>query len=62
LVAERTANGPFADIYDFVRRVDPMILNKRTIEALIKAGAFDSLNVPRKGLTLVIDRDDRSHP
>ena len=39
IVAERTANGPFADIYDFCQRVDPLVLNKRTVESLIKAGA-----------------------
>jgi len=55
IVQERTENGPFADVYDFVRRVDPMVLNKRTMESLIKAGAFDSLQVPRLGLSMVID-------
>ncbi|HLK45791.1 MAG TPA: DNA polymerase III subunit alpha, partial [Acidimicrobiales bacterium] len=55
IVAERTANGPFASVYDFVRRVDPIVLNKRTMESLIKGGAFDSLGVPRKGLYLVIE-------
>jgi DNA polymerase-3 subunit alpha len=43
IVAEREANGPFVDFYDFCQRVDPQVLNKRTIESLIKAGAFDSL-------------------
>ena len=38
IVAEREANGPFADFYDFCERVDPTVLNKRTIESLIKAG------------------------
>ncbi|HEX2063504.1 MAG TPA: DNA polymerase III subunit alpha [Acidimicrobiales bacterium] len=50
IVAEREANGPFDDFYDFCERVDPMVLNKRTMESLIKAGAFDSLGHPRKGL------------
>ncbi len=53
VVAERDANGPFTDFYDFSRRVDPMVLNKRTIESLVKAGAFDSLGHPRQGLCLV---------
>ena len=48
--AERTANGPFADFYDFAERCDTMVLNKRTVESLIKAGAFDALGHPRKGL------------
>ena len=55
IVAEREANGPFADVYDFCRRVDPVVLNKRTMESLAKAGAFDSLGHPRQGLCLVLD-------
>ncbi|MHB1584204.1 MAG: DNA polymerase III subunit alpha [Acidimicrobiales bacterium] len=55
IVAEREANGPFADVYDFCRRVDPVVLNKRTMESLVKAGAFDSLGHPRRGLCLVLD-------
>jgi DNA polymerase-3 subunit alpha len=55
IVTEREANGPFADIYDFCRRVDPVVLNKRTMESLAKAGAFDSLGHPRQGLWLVLE-------
>jgi DNA polymerase III subunit alpha len=55
IVAERHENGPFADFYDFCRRVDPMVLNKRTVESLIKAGAFDSLGHVRQGLCLVFE-------
>jgi len=55
IVAEREKAGPFTDIYDFCRRVDPIVLNKRTMESLVKAGAFDSLGHPRQGLQLVMD-------
>ncbi len=55
VVAEREANGPFGDFYDFCRRVDPAVCNKRTVESLIKAGAFDSLGHPRQGLLLVFE-------
>lgn len=55
IVAERNTAGPFTDIYDFCRRVDQVVLNKRALESLIKAGAFDSLGHPRQGLSLVID-------
>jgi len=48
--AERAANGPFADFYDFAERCNTTVLNKRTIESLIKAGAFDGLGHPRQGL------------
>jgi DNA polymerase-3 subunit alpha len=55
IVAEREAKGPFSDVYDFVRRVDPMVLNRRTMESLIKAGAFDSLGVARLAFLLKVD-------
>ncbi len=55
IVAERERAGPFVDFYDFCQRVDPSVLNKRTIESLIKAGRFDSLGHPRQGLCLVFE-------
>jgi DNA polymerase III subunit alpha len=55
IVAERTANGAFEDIFDFCARVDPVVLNKRTMESLIKGGAFDSMDHPRQGLALVME-------
>ncbi len=55
IVAERDANGPFADIFDFCQRVDPVVLNKRTMESLAKGGAFDALGHPRRGLCLVLE-------
>jgi DNA polymerase-3 subunit alpha len=50
IVAARTEQGAFTDFHDFCRKVDPGVLNKRTIESLIKAGAFESLGHPRLGL------------
>jgi DNA polymerase-3 subunit alpha len=50
VVAARAESGPFTDFYDFCDRVDPAVLNKRTIESLVKAGGFDSLGHPRQGL------------
>jgi DNA polymerase-3 subunit alpha len=50
IVAERERNGPFASFVDYCMRVDPVALNKRGVEALIRSGAFDSLGHPRKGL------------
>ena len=47
LVAEREANGPFKDLFDFAERLDQRVLNKRLIESLVKAGAFDTLNKNR---------------
>jgi DNA polymerase-3 subunit alpha len=55
VVATREAKGAFTDIGDFLRKVDAVVCNKRTIEALIKGGAFDSLGHPRRGLVLVYE-------
>jgi len=44
LVEERDARGPFADLFDFARRIDPRGFNRRQFESLVKAGAFDVLN------------------
>ncbi|WP_404369669.1 DNA polymerase III subunit alpha [Sphingomonas sp. MMS24-J45] len=43
LVAEREANGRFASIDDLARRIDPRMMNKRQLETLAAAGAFDAL-------------------
>jgi DNA polymerase-3 subunit alpha len=50
VVAERREHGPFRDILDFVERVDPKQVNRRTFETLARAGAFDSLNSNRAQL------------
>ena len=55
IVAARELGGPFVDFYDFCRRVDSSALNKRAVESLAKAGAFDSLGHPRKGLCLAFE-------
>ncbi|MEI7616664.1 MAG: OB-fold nucleic acid binding domain-containing protein, partial [Actinomycetota bacterium] len=47
---ERKSNGIFNDFYDFCLRIDNSVLNKKTIESLIKGGAFDTLNHSRKFL------------
>ena len=48
--------GPFTSLFDFARRVDRTRLNKRCVEALIKAGAFDTLQLNRASLVASIDR------
>jgi DNA polymerase-3 subunit alpha len=52
-IAEARADGAFESFLDFVDRVDVSALNKRTVESLIKAGAFDAVGHTRKGLTLM---------
>jgi DNA polymerase III subunit alpha len=49
-VIERNNNGLFKDIFDFVERVDSKNLNKRTMENLIKSGAFDKMDENRHKL------------
>jgi DNA polymerase-3 subunit alpha len=53
IVAKRATAGRYESFGDFLAKVDASVCNKKTIESLIKGGAFDSLNHPRKGLTLV---------
>ncbi len=48
--ASRTAKGAFSSFGDFLAKVDAQVCNKKTIESLIKGGAFDSLKHTRKGL------------
>ncbi|MBZ0145192.1 MAG: DNA polymerase III subunit alpha [Rhodocyclaceae bacterium] len=46
----REAGGDFADLFDFCRRIDKRVANRRVIEALIRAGAFDSIDERRAAL------------
>jgi DNA polymerase-3 subunit alpha len=48
--------GPFKSLFDFCKRVDRSRINKRTVEALIKAGAFDTLHLNRASLLASVDR------
>jgi DNA polymerase-3 subunit alpha len=50
MVAQRDAAGPFRDLADVARRIDPRSLNKRVIESLIASGGMDALNPNRAGL------------
>jgi DNA polymerase-3 subunit alpha len=49
----RAAKGAFTSFGDFLAKVDAQVCNKKTIESLIKGGAFDSLQHPRKGLMTI---------
>jgi len=50
LLAARREDGPFADLFDFCRRVDARKVNRRAIESLIRAGALDALGAHRAAL------------
>src|SRR5580658_3060901 len=53
IIAARKSKGGFTHFADFLRKVPLVVCNKRVIESLVKAGAFDSFGNPRKGLVLV---------
>lgn len=54
IVSERKARGPFGGIFDFCERIDARVVNKASIEGLIKAGAFDSTKARRSQLMAVL--------
>jgi DNA polymerase-3 subunit alpha len=55
LVAARQANGPFRDLADLARRIDTRLVNRRTLEALIAAGALDELEADRARAVAALD-------
>jgi len=56
ILEERERNGKFKSIFDFCRRVDLRVVNKKVLESLIKCGAFDSLPGSRAQKLAVIDQ------
>ena len=56
IIDARKAQGPYITFFDFCHRVDVRKLNKRALECLIKAGAFDSTGAGRAQLAAVLDR------
>lgn len=65
ILEARRANGPFRSLFDFCQRIDRNIVNRRTIETLIKAGAFDSIESNRAAMivsvNIAIDAAERKH-
>ncbi|WP_035111724.1 DNA polymerase III subunit alpha [Corynebacterium freiburgense] len=53
IVRTRKEKGPFKDFSDYLDKIDTLPCNKRVTESLIKAGAFDSMGHPRRGLVLI---------
>src|ERR1700742_2842070 len=53
-------DGPFTSLWDFCERVDARTVNKRSIEALIKCGAFGSTGATRRGMLDVLDQAQQS--
>lgn len=56
ILAARETGGAFVDLFDFCRRVDKRVVNRRVIEALIRAGAFDSIDDHRAKLLASVGR------
>lgn len=56
IVAQRQRKGPYRDLFDFCERLDPGVVNRTVITALIKAGAFDSCGGRRAQWMAVLDR------
>jgi DNA polymerase-3 subunit alpha len=55
LVEVREAGGPFRDLFDFLERIDPKAVNKRALENLARAGAFDSIHANRAQIVAAAD-------
>jgi DNA polymerase III subunit alpha len=64
IVAAREAGGPFTDLFDLCRRVDKRVVNRRVVEALVRAGAFDAIDPRRAALFssagLALDAGERA--
>jgi DNA polymerase-3 subunit alpha len=56
IVAAREEGGPFESIWDFTERVDPQVVNKRALEALVKCGALDATGGTRMGMLAVLEQ------
>ncbi len=58
LIQERKANGPYKSIFDFTSRANLRAVNKRTLEACVYAGAFDSFEGVHRAQYFAIDKDN----
>lgn len=57
LIDERKKNGPFRDLFDFMRRINLRTVNKRVMESLVYAGAFDSFGLSRSVFFAEVEKD-----
>ncbi len=56
MVAARQEGGPFTSVFDFCRRVDLRLNNRKVVESLVKSGSFDSLGCKRAQLMAVVEK------
>ncbi len=61
IISEREANGSFEDVFDFVKRVNLRAVNKKNIEMLAQAGAFDSFANIHRAQYFVENKDGGSY-
>ena len=62
IIKEREENGPYADIFDFLARVDLHTINRKNVEVLVKAGAFDGLGTMHRAQYFHKEIDNDSCP
>jgi DNA polymerase III subunit alpha len=55
-IVKARLEGPFTSIWDFTERVDPQVVNKRSLESLLKCGALDSTGASRMGMLAVLEQ------
>jgi DNA polymerase-3 subunit alpha len=56
IVRARDEGGPFGSLWEFTERVDPQVVNKRSLESLVKCGALDSTGASRLGMLSVLEQ------
>lgn len=56
ILQAREQGGPFKDLYEFCERIDKRVVNRRVIEALVRAGAFDTLHADRAVMLATVGR------
>jgi len=61
IMEERKKNGPYSDVYNFVERINLTTVNKKSIEALATAGAYDSFQEPKRGQFFAQDKKGFSY-
>ncbi len=62
IIAEREKNGPFKDIFDFLERIDMHSVNKKNMEVLVKAGAFDGVGTMHRAQYFYKENDLETTP
>ena len=62
IIAEREANGPYADIFDFLNRVDLHTINRKNVEVLVMAGAFDGIGSMHRAQYFFKEIDNENCP